>query len=421
MAKPPPCSELLAAFEEREKIGGAPFTKADLCDAVGADDMEAVAFLCDRVPQRGLFPGHDHHVCLLAVRGGNADLLTLLVSKGWPLSSDAWNVAASAGQLAILRVLHANRCPRKPRRMSPLVSAAAHGHPDTVKFLIQHVGLELTEYVATAAARHANLDMLMFLVSEGCPLSPTALCDAISANTNVIPTVKFLLAHGCPSNTEACQAAARTGNLQALKLLVFHGCGVDAMCLNAAAEKGHLPLIAFLRGAKCPVDEDNVSFWPCANGNLEVLRYLVEAWGKRVIHEDAVSLAAHGGHLELIKYVHKMGSSLTGRAVRVAAFGGHLDVLRFFHDNGVVFNEDAMAAAAESGHVSVLSYLRDLGCPMNTDACLRAIDRRQLDALKFLTQAGCPLSSDCLDLRPSSPIRQHLLKSGCPKPKWMLP
>jgi ankyrin repeat protein len=43
--------------------------------------------------------------------------------------------------------------------------------------------------------------------------------------------------------------------------------------------------------------------------------------------------AASNGHLDLLKYLHSIGSICTKRAMDQAAGDGHLDVVKFLHDN----------------------------------------------------------------------------------------
>jgi hypothetical protein len=52
------------------------------------------------------------------------------------------------------------------------------------------------------------------------------------------------------------------------------------------------------------------------------------------LNEEAIWAAAKNGHLECLKYLHKIGCPWNERAIRGAANNGQLECLKYLHVNG---------------------------------------------------------------------------------------
>jgi hypothetical protein len=78
------------------------------------------------------------------------------------------------------------------------------------------------------------------------------------------------------------------------------------------------------------------------------------------------------------------------QALSGAARGGHLELVKHLREKGWEWDDRICAAAAQEGHVHVLEYLRTNGCPWSSVAGYRAAEGNQLDTLKWLREHRCP-------------------------------
>jgi hypothetical protein len=109
---------------------------------------------------------------------------------------------------------------------------------------------------------------------------------------------------------------------------------------------------------------------------------------------EACSLAARGGNVEVLKWLHSTGcpwNSYTSQAN--AAAGGHLGVLKWLHSTGCPWSSVACDTAAEGGHLEVLKWMRNQGCPWDVSTCYAAAAGGHLLVLQWLHNSGCPWDS----------------------------
>ena len=97
-------------------------------------------------------------------------------------------------------------------------------------------------------------------------------------------------------------------------------------------------------------------------GNLDLLTWSYSFVGrykkKHVWNEDACSIAASRGHLEVLKYLHQNGCPWNKQACSDAAYRGHLEVLKYLHQNGCPWNEQAcLRIAKKDGHLTVVEWI----------------------------------------------------------------
>jgi len=111
----------------------------------------------------------------------------------------------------------------------------------------------------------------------------------------------------------------------------------------------------------------------------------------------ALRLAAAGGHLRTIRYLHQNGCDLRAdndAALRLAAAGGHLRTIRYLHQNGCDLradNDAALRRAAAGGHLETVRYLHQNGCDLRADnnAALRLAEANgHLETVRYLRQSG---------------------------------
>ena len=70
----------------------------------------------------------------------------------------------------------------------------------------------------------------------------------------------------------------------------------------------------------------------------------------------------------------------------MAACGGHLEVLMWLHSTGCTWDASTCAAAAGIGRLDVLRWARDHGCPWNLSMCTCAAQAGQLEVLQWVRE-----------------------------------
>jgi hypothetical protein len=110
----------------------------------------------------------------------------------------------------------------------------------------------------------------------------------------------------------------------------------------------------------------------------------------RLCLREACSLAARGGDLEVLKWLHNTGCPCDSATCRAAAGGGYLEVLKWLHHQGCPWDAATCYAAATGGHLEVLKWLHNTGCPWDSETCYAAATFGHLEMLKWLRNQGCP-------------------------------
>ena len=68
--------------------------------------------------------------------------------------------------------------------------------------------------------------------------------------------------------------------------------------------------------------------------NLELLKFLLKQGCPINIHDGAVDLAAHDGHLKAIQYGQKLGYKLTRETCVSASMGNQFEIVKYLLDQG---------------------------------------------------------------------------------------
>ena len=122
-------------------------------------------------------------------------------------------------------------------------------------------------------------------------------------------------------------------------------------------------------------------------------------WGTRT-----TSLAARGGHLEVLKWLRELDCPWVESTCAAAAEGGHLEVLEWAREHGCPWMDDledghldCCALAAQGGYMEVLKWLREHHCPWDELTCAWAAYGGQLEVLKWAREHGCPWQENIND------------------------
>ena len=136
-----------------------------------------------------------------------------------------------------------------------------------------------------------------------------------------------------------------------------------------AAEKGHLDTLKFLREVKNMNVSIHAMVMAAGNGHFDVVKYLVlpgklesdcafDDLTTKGLLRDAVGAAAASGNLEIMKFLWDEGSICTVDGAMKAGSGGHLDVIKFLHKNQpTILSQLVIDASAQSGQMKIVEFL----------------------------------------------------------------
>ncbi|EQC37459.1 hypothetical protein SDRG_05062 [Saprolegnia diclina VS20] len=338
-----------------------------------------------------------------AVCGGHASLLRHLLENvlepermsevffmDRPLRGHAMDLAAGAGHLEVLQVLHAAGGTCSTTAMD---SAACGGHFDVVDWLHKHRSEGCTSAALDLIARTGRVDMVEFLMAAYNVSFSIRTVDAAAANGD-LHTVQLLHERfnaGC--TRQAMNSAAAGGHLATLAYLQAHftaGCTVDAM--DAAIMANNLHIVRFLHTHRTE-GYSPIAFDVAARNNyMEMVRYLSDHRHEGGTHR-ALDRAAGFGHLNMVRFLcmHR-DEGCTTLAMDVAAKRGHLDVLMYLYEHRTEgFTHWGIFWAAQESQDQTLQFLLlvDADHERARSAVACAVANRDAAVLQRLRDAGC--------------------------------
>ena len=135
----------------------------------------------------------------------------------------------------------------------------------------------------------------------------------------------------------------------------------------------------------------NASFvWACANGHLDVAKYLVEQ-GAEIQDENNAALreASQAGRLNIVKYLVENGADIhvgLNYSLRWASENGHFEVVKYLVESGADIHAEqdyALRWAVNGGHLKIVKYLVEMGANIHANGNEKTAEIRKL--LKIVT------------------------------------
>ena len=198
--------------------------------------------------------------------------------------------------------------------------------------------------------------------------------------------------------------AASTGNMEALKRLV------GTVDIN----KGTYNIT--------PLE------WAVWNNHLEAAKYLISSGAQiRVASfadKDVLAEASKNGNLDMVKLLVESGYPKEGyqRGFITAAESGQLDAVKFYIEKGIDINgkyseKTALWNAAIRGELEVVEYLVSMGAAINTpdnvDSPLAiACFGNEYEVAKFLLEQGADPNGNMSELSETRPLGSAILKGS---------
>ena len=125
------------------------------------------------------------------------------------------------------------------------------------------------------------------------------------------------------------------------------------------------------------------------------IKTLITMQDTHLMMKDAIKY----GSVSQLLWIEKMGFYYQKhRICEIAASGGNLEVLIYVHENGYPWNEYTSQKAAGNGSLECLKYIHENGCPWDEYISLCAV-YGGLSIFKYCYDEGCPWIRDkCLEI-----------------------
>jgi hypothetical protein len=179
-----------------------------------------------------------------------------LYSQGCPWPLQLLEEAASSGRFELLRWCYEHGCPWHVAALGPYY-AAESGNVELMSWVLQQSGTKLDEDVMSAAASEGHTAMCQYLHAQQCPWDTCSVGNA--AFHGHIDLLRWLVDNGCPFYARfLCVSAARGGSVAVLAYMQQQGMltsvAVLTDMLNFAARYNNLAAAKWLRerGAEWP-------------------------------------------------------------------------------------------------------------------------------------------------------------------------
>lgn len=205
-------------------------------------------------------------------------------------------------------------------------------------------------------AAHGYLNLMMHM-PENYPI--TGWSAAYAAANGHIHILEWLKTINTVKTHRAQEMAAHCGNLESLIWLDNNEYPRSIFAFHQAVVSGHIHVLKWMLCNNYPIHSGVVED-AIIRGNLEVLKLLhTIITGKPSAH----IVAAKCGHLDIVKWLYKVGIHPTTEAATTAAYYGHLDVLKYFHKHDCTIDDQVCKNAAINGSGSIFAYAIKNGFP----------------------------------------------------------
>ena len=154
--------------------------------------------------------------------------------------------------------------------------------------------------------------------------------------------------------------------------------------------------------------EPEVLYEATKNGNIEVIKYLVENKDKLGPQEYVLYGAVLNGNIENIKYLLQKGYMFnedidgTESEFDEAIYKNNFEILDWLLEKGCKFGPETFSAAAVEGNLKIMKWLLKHGCKFNNRTFNKAIEYGNIKNLEWLVENGCKVTKNALHYNTSS-------------------
>ncbi|XP_046562242.1 ankyrin repeat domain-containing protein 50-like [Haliotis rubra] len=350
---------------------------------------------------------------MLAAANGHKDVVEMFVDKGATVSfvdetgNNILHCACRRGDMEAVKYILSQKMvdvnSYGPRKKTPLMVAAEHGHKEVVELLVTH-GADLSlsvkggDNILHIACNRGQFDVVKYLLSlnsvdinsRGYKKRTPVMAAAEHGHKEV---VELLVTHGADlslsvkGRDDILHIACNRGQFDVVKyLLSLNSVDINSMGYKkrtpvmVAAEHGHKEVVELLvtHGADLSLSvkgRDDILHIACKSGQFDVVKYLlslnsVDINSRGYKKRTPVMTAGERGKKKIVELLVKHGADLSHRAplagniLNLACRGGKIEVVKYvlslntvdINTRGIKKRTPVMIAAAH-GHKEVVELL----------------------------------------------------------------
>lgn len=382
-----------------EQLGRLPRSGREISLQINCSNPEVVYWLHGQGLQAWL------HVSLLdaATRGDLAFISWVHERQHLFRVVNDWSLvvywAARANHLHIVQWVHENRPKDFSKRV--LVGAIEGGHLSIARWAesksvhsaslldrpFQAVGVEMTEYLLTEFPWASSKDRRDWI--------KRALISAVILGD--LDVAQILYEHRNKSDVSGVlmDKAAEHGHLHIVRWLDIQGAACSANALDGALINGHIHVVQWLHDNRSEGCSPLIVRMASAYGQIESIKWLHQNQLAR-LDVDVMQHALQSGQLQVIQYIvmnTNASTWRTGREVQIAAEGGYLGIVKWLHGQGIPGQLD-VSLVAERGHLEVVQYLvAECNVPCLLTSTVVAAEFDDLAVLEWLMKRNLTLTA----------------------------
>jgi len=181
---------------------------------------------------------------------------------------------------------------------------------------------------------------------------------------------------------------------------------VDVSANTLAAEGGHLDCVRYIHTVVGTAWHRDVCSAAASNGHYEILSYAHKhgcPWDDMTVEN-----AARGNHVKCLQYALEQCCVACEDAIITACQKGHYECVLLLYDYLVPVSHLALSAAAQCGSLECVTFLREMGCEWTATATNNAARHGHYEVLRYLMDNGCPHSDQTLCLAASAKVNSLL-------------
>lgn len=226
--------------------------------------------------------------------------------------------------------------------------------------------------ILIGASKKGRLDVLQkYLNSEtGCFVRDTLFTNLIKENH--FEAAKWLRTnHKSNFDDYTLPYAARTGNLEMVKWIIKEGCTATLNVINEASKGGHLDLLKWLYSEGFTDESDSVIHAAARFGHIDIIKWLIDNSLVSNVNLYVSASAAEGGQLQIIKWLNDNSYPLAFDIIsHCAGKNGRLDIIEYLNSLGY-FPILGLFAALEECHMTIVDWFRHppLLIPLDFSGC----------------------------------------------------